>query len=484
MGVRSGVLAHTAYERASCVRCQAEGGIVSGVRWGLLVRISDDRAGEGAGVERQERDGRAEVARRGGTVAEVYPENDTSAFARKRITLPGGGTALRVVRPEFRRALADLETGRIDGLMVYDLDRLTRDPRDLEDAIDAARLTGRPIAAVTGSVDLSTDHGITSARMLVAVASKSSMDTSRRVKRVHEALAEQGKPSGGRRPYGYTADRKGVVPDEAKVLRELAARRLAGEGWVSLIRDLNRRGIPAASGGPWNLSSIRSAVLKPHAAGIRTLHGRETAAGIWPAVLDRSTWEQLRALSVERRPPTRRYLLSGLARCALCGGGLGGRLVKAVPTYRCSNPACMKISRRAVPLDDYVSGVVVRLLADVDLSAPAADPSIADELAPLLSRRAAVVAAFADVNGDSPAELRRTLDRLDGEIARIRAKVATGQRERLLAGVHGVTSTQWEALPLDTRRAVVAAMVTIQVGRSARGRVPFDVSSVKIEPTY
>lgn len=456
--------------------------IVTRVRWGLLVRISDDRAGEGAGVTRQEQDGRALIAARAGTVENVYQENDTGAFKRKLIvTLPDGRREKRVDRPTYRQALGDLYHGRIDGLAVYDLDRFVRDPRDLEDAIDVVEDTGRPIAAVTGSIDLSTDHGITSARMLVAVANKASRDTSRRVKRLHVALAEAGKPSGGRRPYGYTADRMGIVPAEAEVLRELARRRRAGEGWVPLIRDLNARGVPAASGGPWSLSSIRSAVLKPHVAGIRTLHGREVADGTWPPILDRDTWEQLRALGGEHRPPTRRYLLSGLARCALCRHGLGGRIVKGIPIYRCSNPDCGRITRRVPGLDEYVTGVVLRLLAEVDLSAPAApDPSIADELAGLQRRRAAVVAAFADVDGDDPADLRRSLDRLDDQIGQLRSRVTTGQRERLLAGVRGVTADQWETLPLDTRRAVIASLVTIAVGRSARGRVPFDVSTVKI----
>lgn len=454
------------------------------MRWGLLVRISDARDDDEEGVGRQEKDGRREVERRGGQVVKLYRENSVSAFKRRVITLPDGTRARRVVRPEFRTALGDLYDGNlIDALMVYDLDRFVRDPRDLEDAIDVAEEAGRPIASVTGSLDLSTDHGIMLARMMVAHANQSSRDTSRRVKRMHIGLAEEGKPSGGRRAYGYDKYRLEVVPDEAAVIRELARRRLAGEGWVSLVRDLNRRGIPAASGGRWSLSSIRSVLMNPHVAGIRTLRGEETADGTWEPILDRGTWEQLRALAAVRRPPSRRYLLSGIARCGLCGGGLGGRPIKGVPVYRCANPDCLRITRRMAPLDEYVTGAVIGMLADLDLSdAPARSPDTIGEIAALTRRRNAVVAAFADIGGDDPMELRRALAELDGQIDRLRKQTAGGQRTRLLAGHVGVSRADWDALPLDTRRAVVASLVTVTVGRSKRGRVPFDVSSVRIQP--
>lgn len=455
-------------------------------RWGLGVRISDARNGDADGVTRQEKDGRCLVASRGGQVVKVYQENDTSAYKRTLVTtLPDGRRERRVDRPEFREALADLWHGRVDALAFYDLDRFVRDPRDLEDAIDVVEQTGRPIAAVTGSIDLSTDHGVTSARMLVAVANKSSRDTARRVKRMHAGLADAGKPSGGRRPYGYTADRLGIVPAEADIIRELARRRLAGEGWPSLAQDLNRRGIPAASGGLWGLSNIRTALLKPHVAGIRVLHGQERAQGVWPAILDRATWQQLVDMAQDRPPPVRRYLLSGIAKCSICGHGLGGRTIHGHPSYRCANIDCQAIHRRMQPLDDYVTGIALGLLADLEVAPDTpADPGTAEQIAALLRRRTATVAAFADLTADDPADLRRALDRLDAQLAQLRAKLSSSQRGRILHAVQGISRDGWGALPLDVRRAALAMLVTVEVGRSKRGRVPFDAGSVKVEPAY
>lgn len=117
---------------------------------GVYTRISRDAAGHELGVQRQEQDCRDLAKRLGWNVTKVYKENDTSAFKRQTVDLPGGGRALRVVRPEFRQMIEDLNEGRIDGLIAYDLDRVARDPRDLEDLIDLEEVRGCEVKSVTG----------------------------------------------------------------------------------------------------------------------------------------------------------------------------------------------------------------------------------------------------------------------------------------------------------------------------------------------
>ena len=82
----------------------------------LLARISDAR-GDGRGVTDQERDGLALAEKLGWSVAHVLHEPDTSAFKRRRVVLPDGTKALRVVRPKFREALDLLATGQADALI-------------------------------------------------------------------------------------------------------------------------------------------------------------------------------------------------------------------------------------------------------------------------------------------------------------------------------------------------------------------------------
>jgi hypothetical protein len=88
-------------------------------RYGGDVRISDDewvkdeKTGElrlsEKGITRQKEDIAAKAGQLGVEISEWYPENDTTAFKKRRIRLPNGRSMWRVYRPEFRRMLADYD---------------------------------------------------------------------------------------------------------------------------------------------------------------------------------------------------------------------------------------------------------------------------------------------------------------------------------------------------------------------------------------
>jgi len=135
----------------------------------VYARISKDDDERACGVARQTADCHAIAAVRRWTVAEPYLDNDLSAFKAQ------------VRRPAFERMLQDLKAGLLDGLVVYDLDRLARQPADLERILSI--FDSRPslrFATVQGDLDLMSSDGRTMARVLIAFANKSSMDTSRR----------------------------------------------------------------------------------------------------------------------------------------------------------------------------------------------------------------------------------------------------------------------------------------------------------------
>jgi len=91
---------------------------------GIYARLSLLREGqEGLAVGRQVQDCRAKAEALGWEVADEYVDEDVSA-------------SKSVERPQYSRMLADLESGRIDAVVVYDLDRLTRKPAELESFID------------------------------------------------------------------------------------------------------------------------------------------------------------------------------------------------------------------------------------------------------------------------------------------------------------------------------------------------------------
>jgi DNA invertase Pin-like site-specific DNA recombinase len=328
---------------------------------GLLVRISEAEDDDTAGVDRQEVDGRKLAERLtvpgwdGVEIVRVYVENDTTAYKRKRLLLPDGSYGLRVERPEFRAAVNDLTSGAVRGLIAYDLDRVARDPRDLEDLIDAVEQTNARTWAVTGSLDLSNDAGITMARVMVAVANKSSRDSSRRIKRKHEELAEAGQTGGGGiRPYGRTADRKGLVPEEVAVIHEMVRRVLGtddtfeetgepGDSLNSIAQDFNARGIPTVRGSEWQHRTIHAILTGGHIAGLRRFRGEIVGQADWPVIIDRDVWDRVQiALAGRSRAGGNqlRKWLSGIVLCGQCGKRLWGmpfhgRRLRPEGKYQC-----------------------------------------------------------------------------------------------------------------------------------------------------
>jgi site-specific DNA recombinase len=235
------------------------------MRAAIYCRISDDRAGDSAGVRRQEKDCVAYCAQRSWTIAGRYVDNDTSAYKGKS-------------RPEYRRLLEAIRTGAVDAVVVWHLDRLYRHPRELEEIIDLVEQRDLTVATVTGGdYDLATTDGRAMARVVVTFARKESEDKARRNKRKHLEVAQAGLPAGGGRPFGYDDDKVTVRPVEAEMIRDAATRVLAGESIRSICLDWNASGVPSPRSGRFTQTTLKRILLSHRIAGIRSLRGAVAA---------------------------------------------------------------------------------------------------------------------------------------------------------------------------------------------------------------
>ncbi|WP_433373861.1 recombinase family protein [Actinoplanes sp. CA-142083] len=316
----------------------------------VYLRISDDRLEEYRGVRRQATDTINYVLARGAASVTIYEENDTSAFKKKRITVADeqGNQyfAWRVIRPRWQAMLAALRSSICTAACVYDLDRLARDNRDLEDAIELAEHYHRFFDGTTGSLDLNTDGGRAMARVLTAMNNKSSADTSRRQKRKHQELAEEGQPVGSRRPYGWKVDKRTLEHAEANEVREAITKIVAGVNPMAVVAEWNRRGLRTTVGNPWRRSTFINMLRNPRIAGYRSTSVQGDRAlgepatryvivtkadgtevkGQWEPIVERSVWESLvdkigrqaQSPKNDERGRHHKYLLSGLVRCGRC----------------------------------------------------------------------------------------------------------------------------------------------------------------------
>lgn len=350
--------------------------------WIGCLRISEDPKDLRAGVDRQREDIIAAVSARGGDPEAILwsVENDTSAYKKRRIHLmdPEGNpyVGYRVIRPVWHEVLRCLRRREVSRVMVWDLDRLARDPRDLEDAIEAVQYYGARVeGSVPGSIDLTTDGGIAMARVIVAMNAKSSADTSRRVRRVHEANAKAGKPVGGYRPFGWCDDKLALHPIEAPIARKMAQDVLDGIALRAIARDLNTAGVTTTAGKEWKHQTIRQYLRNPRLCGWRTLRREvlldasgKPVEGLWEPLMDVETWERLQAvlapstgrIRVPRRG-ARHYFLTGLLRCGKCGGPMyGNRATAKLGTYACQQG---HVGATVKHVDDLVGSLIVRRLA-------------------------------------------------------------------------------------------------------------------------
>ena len=284
------------------------------------MRISDDREGKRAGVQRQRQDCVAECERRGWTVAGTYEDNSRSAYSGKE-------------RPEYERLTQDVAAGAVDAVVAWHTDRLWRNVMDKEQFLTVASVAGLKVIVAGGQEfdPASADSGFLST-ILAAVAQKESADKARRQARKHVERAQAGKAHGGRRCYGYNFADGTIKPvaQEARVIREIAKRMIAGETGNSIVLDLQRRGIKTAMGKEWRVDTLHDLMVRPILAGLRE-HNGVIYPGNWKPIISAETHEQLKAVAVVRANAVREQfacrtprvnLLTGLLRCGKCNARL------------------------------------------------------------------------------------------------------------------------------------------------------------------
>jgi hypothetical protein len=379
--------------------------------------------------------------------------------------------------------LGMLADGRADGLIALDLDRCARDPRDLEDLIDVVETQRAriPVESVTGSLRLSNDADITMARVMVAVANKSSRDTARRVSAARRRNAVAGKYGGGQRPFGYERDGVTVRPEEEAEIVKAAESVIAGVSLRMITADLRERAIPTVTGAQWTPGTVRDILLRPRNAGIAVYRGEEIGRCEWPAILSESTWRA--AVTVLSDPGRRdtpgntpRWLGSLIYRCGVCGdvvsqgGGRGQR-----PAYTCRGPQ-NHLRRAADPIDDLVSQVIIARLERPDAAMllaqhPNIDTSALAKAANEARQRMNVLARMFGAGKIDARQLEEGTELAKSDLMCAEEALADATPSDLLAGIasHADAATKWEALDIGRRREIVRLLVEVTLVRGGRG---------------
>ncbi len=464
---------------------------------GIYARISyvhrADGTQERLGVERQVPPCRELARRKGWTVVEpVYEDNDLSAYSGKH-------------RPGYEQLLEDAKARRVNIIVAWHADRLTRQPTENEALIELAERHGIQLATVTGEHDLATPSGRLHFRMLGSIARYESEHRAERLRLKWQEVARAGRPKGGGvRPFGFEPDKVTVNEAEAALLREAAERVLAGEGMYAVLRDWHARGIATPAGNLWQSTSLRRALLAPRTAGLRQHRGEVLGPATWPAILDETTRKRLLDLfgrddrKLQGRPRT--YLLSGILICGRegCGRPIVGCSAGAKrPKYACrkdySHFGCGRTWIDAPELDRFVSEMVLSTLSS---------PEFAEALRARLVRDEDTSAVAAQLDEDRQALTELTRDRyvrriieepeyllarreLDARIADAEEVLDRQPRTRFLVDLpkgEKALRKAWQRWGLDERRRVLRMALRVIVINPGRHLPRFD--SDRVEPLW
>ncbi len=335
------------------------------------LRVSTDKSGRGASVAQQHDENQRAAESRGWRLLPPYSEPEAVSASRYS----------RKAREAFGDLLEDIESGSFgaDVLVLWEASRGSRRTGEWVDLIDVCASRDVRIHV--------TSHGRTydptnprDRRTLLEDAVDSEYESAKlsgRVSRALAANASAGRPH-GQIPYGYRRvydDRSGALirqePDPATApnIAELFARVRAGDSLRSIERDWAARGIVNKSGRPFGSAHLRSLLDVRAYAGDR-VHGNQVHAGDWEPIVERDTWQAVRAILSDparrtNRPGRGIYKVSMIARCGVCEGPMAGDAKvdgrrRTEPVYRCRNN---HVTVPLASLDQHVEEVVSAYLS-------------------------------------------------------------------------------------------------------------------------
>jgi DNA invertase Pin-like site-specific DNA recombinase len=401
-------------------------------------------------------------------MADVIVDNDVSAsrYARKK------------GRPGYKQLVAMIEAGGADRFVIYDPDRLLRDPPQLEHLID---LADQPTAtfeihSVVGELDLRTSSGRFIARVLCAKAAMESDDISRRHKRNNDQKAREGKPHGAR-AFGYEPDGMTIREPEAQLLRQAAVDVLAGTSLNAIAKRWNAAGVLTPQRSKlWNGTVVKAVLTNPRQAGLR-VHRRQGSGATamaeavigpaaWPAVLDRSTHDRLVALLTARKPrkPPRRRAFTGVVRSAETGLPLQRDVMRGYVIYRGHNHPGREaghVSIAAEALENLILEALFTAVENDKLGAIIGEQRARKAAAPDLAAIEADLRALAEDHGHgriSRAEWLAARVPLEERLTAAQAALDADARVSALDAVDVDLRQRWPSLDVDQQRAILAAI--------------------------
>ena len=227
-------------------------------------------------------------------------------------------------RPQFQRMIREVDS--FDVVVVYMMDRFSRDPYDAPIYKKELKKRGVSVVSALERIDQTPD-GMIMEKLLEGLAARESMITSIRTKRGMEGNAKAGRYNGDR-VFGYKPEGGFYRIDEAEaeLVRLAFALRLERETYSAIARELALRGARTYRGRPCSPTMAQHMLSNERYTGVYIWDDVRIEGGM-PAIIDRGTFDAVQNVRGKKNRKIEKYedyALSGRAICAECGKNLVG----------------------------------------------------------------------------------------------------------------------------------------------------------------
>jgi len=241
-----------------------------------------------------------------------------------------GYSGANIERPALGRMLKDIVDGKIDCVLCYKIDRLTRSPKDFYALIELFENHGVSFISITEHFDTATPSGRLLRNIMLTFAQFERELVTERTKDKMLQRAKKGMWNGGALPYGYKNVNKKLIinPEEAKFVKEIFRIFIETKSLAETRRRINEK-YKTRKGKNFAKNTIDNILRNPLYYG-KTSYSGNLYDGIHKPIITEAMFLKTQSLRRKRhRNKTKikyNYLLQGLLKCSDCGSGM-------TPTY-------------------------------------------------------------------------------------------------------------------------------------------------------
>lgn len=217
----------------------------------------------------------------------------------------GGYSGGTLERPALKRLVTDIELGRVDVVVVYKIDRLSRSLMDFAKLVEAFERNNVTFVSVTQAFNTTTSMGRLTLNILLSFAQFEREVIGERIRDKFAASRKKGMWMGGYVPLGYRVENRKLVVEE----QEAATVRMSFERFVKigsatvLARQLNAEGVTTRTGRPIDKGFLYKLLNNQIYVGM-AMHKGVAYPGEHEAIVSRELWDKVHAI-LQESPRTR-----------------------------------------------------------------------------------------------------------------------------------------------------------------------------------